>query len=65
MLFGLRKEVLERKLPDPDEVLGGIDAVTSDDVARVASELIATDRLRLAVIGPFDDAARFEPPLDG
>jgi predicted Zn-dependent peptidase len=65
MLFGLRKEVLERKLPDPDEVLAGIDAVTSDDVARVASELIAADRLRLAVIGPFDDASRFEPLLDG
>jgi predicted Zn-dependent peptidase len=65
MLFGLRKEVLEQRLPDPDEVLAGIDAVTSDDVARVASELIAADRLRLAVIGPFDDAARFEPLLDG
>src|SRR6266581_2958528 len=64
MLFGLRKEVLERKLPDPDEVLGGIDAVTSDDVARVASELIAADRLRLAVIGPFDEPARFEALLD-
>jgi predicted Zn-dependent peptidase len=64
MLFGLRKEVLERKLPDPDEVLRGLDAITSDDVARVASELITTDRLRLAVIGPFDDASRFEPLLD-
>ncbi len=65
MLFGLRKEVLERRLPDPDEILGGLDAVTSDDVARVASELITADRLRLAVIGPFDDASRFEPLLDG
>jgi predicted Zn-dependent peptidase len=64
MLFGLRKEVLERKLPDPEEMLRGLDAVTSDDVARVASELIAADRLRLAVIGPFDDASRFEPLLD-
>ena len=65
MLFGLRKEVLERQLPDPDEVLSGLDAVTSEDVARVASELIGADRLRLAVIGPFDDASRFEPLLDG
>ena len=64
-LFGLRREVLERTLPDPDDVLAGIDAVTSDDVARVASELIANDRFRLAVIGPFDDASRFEPLLDG
>ena len=56
---------LERHLPDPDDVVRGLDAVTSDDVARVASELIATDRLRLAVIGPFDDASRFEGLLDG
>ena len=65
MLFGLRREVLERRLPDPDEVLRGLDAVTSDDVARVAAELISADRFRLAVIGPFDDASRFEPLLDG
>jgi predicted Zn-dependent peptidase len=64
MLFGLRKEVLERRLPDPDEVLRGLDAVTSDDVARVAAELITPERLRLAVIGPFDDGSRFEPLLD-
>jgi len=65
MMFGLRREVLERRLPDPDEVLRGLDAVTSDDVARVATELIASDRLRLAVIGPFDEASRFEALLDG
>jgi predicted Zn-dependent peptidase len=65
MMFGLRKEVLERRLPDPDEVIRGVDAVTSEDVARVATDLIATDRLRLAVIGPFDDASRFEALLDG
>jgi predicted Zn-dependent peptidase len=65
MMFGLRKEVLERRLPDPDEVLSGIDSVTSEDVARVASELIASDRFRLAVIGPFDDPTRFDKLLDG
>jgi len=65
MMFGLRKEVLERRLPDPEEIVRGLDAVTSDDVARVAGELITSDHLRLAVIGPFDDAARFEALLDG
>ena len=64
MMFGLRKEVLERRLPDPDEVLAGLDSVTVEDVTRVARELIAADRLKLAVIGPFDDASRFEPLLD-
>ena len=39
--------------------------MTGEDVSRVARELITADRLRLAVIGPFDDAARFESLLDG
>ena len=30
------------------------------DVARVAGDLIDSKGLRLAVIGPFDDAERFE-----
>jgi predicted Zn-dependent peptidase len=52
-------------MPHPDEVLAGLDAVTVEDVSRVAQELIAADRFRLAVIGPFDDPARFEALLDG
>jgi predicted Zn-dependent peptidase len=58
--FGLLREVLENAHPDPTEVLAGIDAVTAEDVQRVAGELITGDALRLAVIGPFDDADRFE-----
>jgi predicted Zn-dependent peptidase len=65
MMFGLRREVLERRLPDPDEVVAGLDAVTGDDISRVAQELISAEKFRLAVIGPFDDPARFEPLLDG
>jgi len=45
-------------------VLAGIDAVTAEDVGRVASDLLSSERLRLAVIGPFEDAARFEALLD-
>ena len=60
IMFGLRKEVLERRAPDPDEVLAGVSAVTAEDVQRVAQDLIAEDRLRLAVIGPFDDPDRFD-----
>jgi predicted Zn-dependent peptidase len=58
--FGLLREVLENAAPDPDEVLAGVEAVTADDVQRVAQELISNDSLRLALIGPFDDAERFE-----
>jgi predicted Zn-dependent peptidase len=63
IMFGLRKEVLERRAPDPEEVLAGLSAVTAEDVARVAQDVIADDRLRLAVIGPFDDAERFDKLL--
>jgi predicted Zn-dependent peptidase len=59
-LFGLRREVLERKAPDPAEVTAGLDAVTADDVQRVAQDVITDGALRLALIGPFDDAERFE-----
>jgi predicted Zn-dependent peptidase len=65
IVYGLRKEVLEQRAPDPQEVLAEIDAVSGDDVARVAQNLIAGDRLRLAVIGPFDDPDRFDRLLDG
>jgi predicted Zn-dependent peptidase len=64
IMFGLRKEVLEEGAQDPEEVLAALDKVTGDDVARVAQDLIDEQRLRLAVIGPFDDADRFEKLLD-
>lgn len=63
IMFGLRKEVLEGQAPEPEEILAGVDAVTGTDVQRVAQDLIADDTLRLAVIGPFDDAERFEKLL--
>jgi predicted Zn-dependent peptidase len=60
IMFGLRREVLEGRAPDLEEILRGVDAVTAEDIQRVASELVRDDALRLAVIGPFDDAGRFE-----
>ena len=64
IVFGLRKEVLEQRAPDPEEILAALDAVTAEDVQRVAQDVIADERLRLAVIGPFEDAARFDGLLD-
>jgi predicted Zn-dependent peptidase len=63
ILFGLRREVLEGKAAEPEELLAGLDAVTADDVQRVAQDVIANEGMRLAVIGPFDDSERFEKLL--
>jgi predicted Zn-dependent peptidase len=61
--YGLRKEVLEGRAPDPEEILAELDSVTVEDVQRVAQDVIADERLRLALIGPFDDAAHFDALL--
>ena len=36
IMFGLRRELLEGRAVEPQEVLAGLDAVTADDVQRVA-----------------------------
>jgi predicted Zn-dependent peptidase len=59
ILFGLRREVLEGRAAEPEELLAGLDAVTAEDVQRVAQDVIGSNALRLAVIGPFDDEERF------
>jgi len=60
IMYGLRKEVLERRAPDLDEILAGLNAVTVEDVQRVAQDVIRDEALRLALIGPFDDAGHFD-----
>jgi predicted Zn-dependent peptidase len=63
ILFGLRREVLEGSALEPEELLAALDQVTAEDVQRVAQDIVGSSGLHLAVIGPFDDAARFEKLL--
>ena len=59
ILFGLRREVLEGEAIEPEEMLAVLDSVTVEDVQRVAQDLIAREKVHLAVIGPFDNEERF------
>jgi predicted Zn-dependent peptidase len=64
IMFGLRREVLEGVATEPEDVLAGLDAVTAEDVQRVAQDVIARNGLNLALIGPFEDEPeRFEKLL--
>jgi predicted Zn-dependent peptidase len=54
VMFGLRREVLEGRASEPEEVLAGLDAVTAEDVQRVAQDVLAGNALNLALIGPFE-----------
>ena len=53
--FGLRRDVIDGGAVDPAEVLAGLDAVSAEDVQRVAREVIGERALHLALIGPFED----------
>jgi predicted Zn-dependent peptidase len=61
-LFGLRREVLEQRTVEQEEVLAALDAVTVEDITRVAQDVLGGG-LNLALIGPFDDPSRFEKLL--
>jgi predicted Zn-dependent peptidase len=63
IMYGLNREVLEGETLEPEELLKKIDAVTAEDVQRVANDLIAEDKLHLAVTGPFEDESHFADVL--
>jgi predicted Zn-dependent peptidase len=58
--YGLRQEVLENQIDEPDYVFRHLDEVTAEDVHRVAHDLIEGRRMYLAAVGPIDDPERFE-----
>ena len=62
IMFGLRREVLENEATEPEEILERLDAVTAEDVQRVAQDVIGDNGLNLALIGPFeqDQEERFQ-----
>jgi len=57
--FGM-KQLLMDKIETPEEVLVKLQAVTLDEIAAVANRLVKPGQLRLAVIGPFENKAKFE-----
>ena len=59
------QELLLNRIYSLEEVVAQIDAVTHDDLLRVAAASFVRARLNLAVIGPFDGEARFKNLLAG
>jgi predicted Zn-dependent peptidase len=57
------QEMLNNLIRTPDEVVALIDAVTTDDVRRVASTLLDPARMTMALVGPFRSDKRFLPLL--
>ncbi|HEY7801201.1 MAG TPA: pitrilysin family protein [Dehalococcoidia bacterium] len=57
------QEILSNEVKTPDEIVALIEAVTPDDIRRVARKVLEQDQLSLAIVGPFKSDKRFVPLL--
>ncbi|HLG12654.1 MAG TPA: pitrilysin family protein [Dehalococcoidia bacterium] len=57
------QEMLMGEILSPEDVVERLDRVTPDDMTRVARDLLRTDKLNLAVVGPHRSEKRFRPLL--
>ena len=58
------QEALLGRISDVDRVIEAINAVSTDDVGKVANELLCTEKLNMAVVGPHRGRSRFERLLE-
>lgn len=49
------QELLEKNILTPDEKFKKIDAVSIDDIKKIAEDIFVPEKLNLAVIGPFEE----------
>jgi predicted Zn-dependent peptidase len=59
-----RQEALGPELLTVDDVTAAIEAVTAEDVQRVARHLFRQEWLNLAIVGPFKTDGRFVRALE-
>jgi predicted Zn-dependent peptidase len=58
--FYAEQELLEGKILTLEQIFAKIEAVTTEDIQRVARDIFRPEKLNLALIGPFKDKKRFE-----
>ncbi len=52
------QEVVEGKILTPEERFREIDKISADDIKRVAEEIFISEKLNLAIIGPFQETKK-------
>jgi len=57
------QELTENRILTLDEIFAKIEAVTADDILRAAKDIFRSEKLNLALIGPFKDKTKFEKLL--
>lgn len=61
--FHAGQELLFGEILSPEKIFKKIDAVTTEDVQKIAKDIFRPEKLNLALIGPFKDKNRFEKLL--
>jgi predicted Zn-dependent peptidase len=61
--FYAGQELLEHKILTPEEQLAKIDAITVEDIQKLAKDIFRPEKLNLALIGPFKNKERFNKLL--
>jgi len=62
--FAGKQEILTNKILTPEEKFAKIEAVTRDDIQRIAKDIFKPEKLNLALIGPFKNKAKFQKLLN-
>lgn len=57
------QELLTGRIYTPDEVVSIVDAMTTEELKRVANQVLVPQALSLAIVGPVDDEDRFRRVL--
>lgn len=57
------QELLAGRILTVDEVVAIVDAITSEELVRLAGSLVSSDRLSAAIVGPVDDEDRIRSYL--
>lgn len=58
-----RHELLYEDIENYNDIAKAIDAVSMEDIKRIANELFQPEKIHLSVIGPYEGAERFEAVL--
>lgn len=56
-------ELIEEEITTTEEVIAKIEGVSAEDAQKVAEDLFKTEKLNLAIIGPYRDPERFKSLL--
>jgi predicted Zn-dependent peptidase len=61
--FYAEQELFENKILTLEQIFAKIEAVTAEDIQRVARDIFKPEKLNLALIGPFKDKTKFQKLL--